>query len=225
MRAGAGTETRHIVWDWNGTLLDDNEAVVSAVNSVCAEFGRDPIDLERWRSIFSRPLLQCYERLLERPLSPADWDRLDVLYHGHYRELVHTARLADGVPEVLREWAVAGGTQSLLSMWFHDELVPLITELGLLPLFERVDGLRTDVGGGPKAEHLGRHLAEQGLPPADVVLIGDVVDDARAAEEVGAGCVLVATGVMSRAALEATGVPVFDSIPQAVERISTERAA
>lgn len=227
MRVGGGmtSAARHIVWDWNGTLLDDNDAVVSAVNAVCAEFGREHIDLEQWRSIFSRPLQQCYERLLDRPLSEADWSRLDVLYHEHYRELLHTAKLATGVPDVLREWGEAGRTQSLLSMWFHDELVPLITRLELLPLFERVDGLRTDIGGGAKAEHLRHHLAEQGLDPADVVLIGDVLDDALAAERVGTGCVLVTTGVMSRRALETAGVPVVDSIPEAVDRISTNLAA
>ncbi|MEU6127887.1 HAD family hydrolase [Saccharopolyspora sp. NPDC047091] len=227
MRVGGGADTaaRHIVWDWNGTLLDDNDAVVAAVNAVCAEFGRDPIDLEHWRSVFSRPLQQCYERLLERPLTEADWNKLDVLYHQHYRELLHTARLAPGVPDELRTWAAAGRTQSLLSMWFHDELVPLIAQLELAPLFERVDGLRTDVGGGAKAEHLERHLAAQRLHPADVVLIGDVLDDARAAEQIGTGCVLVTTGVMSRSALESAGVPVVDSIPDALELITEDLAA
>lgn len=222
---GAGTAARHIVWDWNGTLLDDNDAVVAAVNAVCAEFGRDPIDLEHWRTVFSRPLQQCYERLLERPLTEADWNKLDVLYHEHYRELLHTARLAPGVPDELHSWSAAGRTQSLLSMWFHDELVPLITELELLPLFERVDGLRTEVGGGAKAEHLDHHLTAQRLRPADVVLIGDVLDDALAAEKVGTGCVLVTTGVMSRSALEPAGVPVVDSIPDALALITDELAA
>ncbi|WP_243789183.1 HAD family hydrolase [Saccharopolyspora gloriosae] len=216
---------QHIVWDWNGTLLDDNDAVVSAVNAVCAEFGREHIDLEQWRSIFSRPLQQCYERLLDRPLTEADWNKLDVLYHEHYRELLHTAKLAAGVPDVLREWGESDRTQSLLSMWFHDELVPLITELDLLPLFERVDGLRADVGGGGKTEHLRHHLAAQDLAPADVVLIGDVLDDARAAEEVGTDCVLVTTGVMSRRSLETAGFPVVDSVPEAVARITRDLAA
>ena len=120
---------RHIVWDWNGTLLDDNDAVVAAVNEVCTAFGRDRIDLAHWRSIFSRPLAQCYERLLDRSLTEDDWARLDVLYHESYRELLHTAKLARGVPDALHEWGRDGGTQSLLSMWFHDELVPLVSEL------------------------------------------------------------------------------------------------
>ena len=31
VRTGVELRPRHIVWDWNGTILDDNDAVVSAV--------------------------------------------------------------------------------------------------------------------------------------------------------------------------------------------------
>ncbi|WP_253780428.1 HAD family hydrolase [Goodfellowiella coeruleoviolacea] len=209
---------QHIVWDWNGTLLADNDAVLAAVNRVCVDFGRagGPITLDEWRAVFSRPIVQCYERLLGRTLSTADWARLDALYHDEYRKLLHTCRLAQGVPDLLRDWRVGGRTQSLLSMWFHHELVPLVTEFGIAELFGRIDGLRASTGGGSKAEHLAEHLAEQGLKPGDVVLIGDVVDDAHAADQVGAACVLVSTGVMNRPALEATGVPVVDTLTEAV---------
>ncbi|CAM01056.1 phosphoglycolate phosphatase-like HAD superfamily hydrolase [Saccharopolyspora erythraea NRRL 2338] len=207
---------RHIVWDWNGTLLDDNHAVVSAVNEVCAAFEREHIDIDEWRAVFSRPLLQCYERLLRRSLSDEDWARIDVLYHDAYRELLHTCGLAKGVPHALEDWRETGRTQSLLSMWFHEELVALVTQLGLHGLFARMDGLRAEIGGGSKATHLERHLSELRLDPADVVLIGDVVDDAEAARHAGTSCVLVTTGVMSRSKLEGTDFPVVDSIPEAL---------
>ncbi|MER2093773.1 HAD family hydrolase [Saccharopolyspora rectivirgula] len=212
----ATEDPMHIVWDWNGTLFDDNHAVLSAVNAVCAEFGRAHIDLETWRSIYSRPLWTCYERLLGQSLSEQDWARIDQRYHEVYRELLHTCDLADGVPEVLEKWAADGRSQSLLSLWFHDELVPLVTDFGIHRLFTRVDGLREKVGGGSKAEHLKRHLQAQQLDPATVVLVGDVLDDAHAAQQVGARCVLVTTGVTGRRELEKTGFPVADSIVEAV---------
>jgi len=34
---------RHVVWDWNGTLLDDNHAVLAAVNTVCAMYETSPV--------------------------------------------------------------------------------------------------------------------------------------------------------------------------------------
>jgi phosphoglycolate phosphatase-like HAD superfamily hydrolase len=238
-----------VVWDWNGTILDDNVAVVasvnrvirdfyppspevecacvvcgppdddlvrSAVNALCAGFGREPVTLDHWRSVFSRPLLECYERLLARQLDAAAWTRVDTVYHDHYRGLLSLCRLADGVPQHLRSWRERGRTQSLLSMWYHDELVALVGEYGLTELFSRIDGLRDQAQGGSKATHLAAHLTALELDPADVVLIGDVVDDAEAAAHVGASCVLVTTGVMSRPKLESTGRPVADSITEAL---------
>jgi phosphoglycolate phosphatase-like HAD superfamily hydrolase len=207
---------RHVVWDWNGTILDDNDAVVAAVNTVCAAFGRDPIDLDHWRSIYRRPLLDCYRELLGRELSAEDWARIDRSYHAAYRELLPTTRLTPGIPDELYRWQRAGGSQSLLSMWFHDELVPLVGEHGLATLFTRIDGLRVDVGGHGKTNHLIEHLAALRVDPADVLLVGDVLDDAAAAEAAGVRCVLVTTGVTSRAALLASGVPVVDSVADAL---------
>lgn len=211
---------RHIVWDWNGTLLDDNHAVVSAVNSVCTHFDREHIDIDEWRAIFSRPLRTCYERLLRCEITEDDWSRVDELYHVAYRELLDSCGMTDGVPHVLQDWAATGGTQSLLSMWFHDELVDLVTARGLHALFDRMDGLRSSVGGGSKDVHLRAHLDAQELDPAEVVLIGDVLDDAHAAEQAGAHCVLVTTGVMDRPKLEKSGYPVADSLPEALKLLA-----
>jgi phosphoglycolate phosphatase-like HAD superfamily hydrolase len=79
-----------------------------------------------------------------------------------------------------------------------------------------VDGLRASVGGGPKAPHLQAHLAALGLTGTDCVLIGDSVDDAEAADEVGAGCVLYTGGFTAETLLRATGRPVAGTLVEAV---------
>jgi phosphoglycolate phosphatase-like HAD superfamily hydrolase len=63
-----------------------------------------------------------------------------------------------------------------------------------------------------------RHFAAlDGISPEHTVVIGDAVDDALAAAHVGAGAVLYTGGSHSRASLEAAGVPVVDSLDEAVE--------
>jgi phosphoglycolate phosphatase-like HAD superfamily hydrolase len=209
----------------NGTLLDDNHAVLTGVNTVCARSGRASVTLDEWRAIFDRPLVRSYERLLGQPLSPEEWAAVERLFHDAYRELLPSCRLANGVPDVLHQWQAIGRSQSLLSMAFHTELMELLVALGLVELFARVDGLRDAVGGGSKAGHLAQHVAALGLDPADVVLIGDVVDDALAAAHVGTACVLVSTGMMTRGALESTGALVVDSLHEALDVLSDNRVA
>jgi phosphoglycolate phosphatase-like HAD superfamily hydrolase len=214
-----GGVVRHIVWDWNGTLLDDNDAVVAAVNAVCARYDRAAISLAQWRTVFRRPISACYEELLSRPLSEADWALIDEAYHREYDNLVADLDLVRDARPALAGWRRGGGTQSLLSMWFHDDLVTLTAKLGVAEEFVRIDGLRDGVGGGSKAAYLKSHLAELDVDPADAVLIGDVADDAVAAASAGIGCVLLTTGISTPEGLAATGAPVVDSISAAVDLV------
>ncbi|QBI53704.1 HAD family hydrolase [Streptomonospora litoralis] len=206
----------HIVWDWNGTLLDDNHANMAALNRVCAEFGREPVDIDYWRGFFRRPLLGCYEDLLGRSLAEDEWARLNRVYDDRYRTELPSCTLADGVPGILADWLARGGSQSLLSMASHESLVGLVAEHSLDDHFARVDGRRFDTPDGSKSRHLAAHLAELDVDPAAVVLIGDIDDDGRAASEAGAHALLVASGMMSRERLKATGHPVLDTPRQAV---------
>lgn len=212
----ARDEITHIVWDWNGTLLDDNHANLAAVNAVCELFGREPVEMDHWRSVFRRPLIPCYEELLGRAFEDGEWERAERHYDDSYQKLLSSCELTVGVPDVLHEWSRGGGTQSLLSMAAHDHLVPLIAERGLTSHFTRVEGRRFATEHDSKAEHLVHHLRQQDIDPARVVLIGDIDDDARAAREAGARSILVTSGLMSRERLEATGSPVVDSPAAAV---------
>ncbi|MET7685449.1 HAD family hydrolase [Streptomyces sp. NPDC005423] len=206
----------HIVWDWNGTLFHDNTAIIGATNAAFAELGLAPITMEEYRALYCVPVPKFYERLMGRLPTDAEWLIMDEIFHRYYAEHRLTCGLTEGAAELLAGWRSAGGSQSLLSMYVHDELVPLVREFGIEPHFIRVDG-RTGPSGGSKAEHMVRHLsALTGVDPARTVVIGDAADDAVAALHVGARAVLYTGGSHGRASLEAVGVPVVDSLAEAV---------
>ncbi|WP_328363537.1 HAD hydrolase-like protein [Streptomyces sp. NBC_00445] len=206
----------HIVWDWNGTLFHDNEAIIGATNAAFGELGLAPITMEEYRSLYCVPVPKFYERLLGRLPAEDEWLVMDETFHRYYAEHRVTCGLTEGVAELLESWRSAGRSQSLLSMYVHDELVPLVRGFGIEPHFIRVDG-RTGPSGGSKAEHMERHVAAlAGVDPARTVVIGDAADDALAARHVGARAVLYTGGSHSRASLEETGVPVVDTLGEAV---------
>ncbi|MFI6489281.1 HAD family hydrolase [Streptomyces sp. NPDC050564] len=207
----------HIVWDWNGTLFHDNDAIIGATNAAFAELGLEPITLERYRALYCVPVPKFYERLIGRLPTDTEWQVMDETFHRYYAEHRTACELTEGVPALLTEWGAAGRSQSLLSMYGHDELVPLVRGFGIEPHFIRVDG-RTGPSGGSKAEHMVRHVgALAGVEPSRVVVIGDAADDAVAARHVGAQAILYTGGSHGRASLEEVGVPVVDSLAEAVE--------
>jgi phosphoglycolate phosphatase-like HAD superfamily hydrolase len=204
----------HLVWDWNGTLLDDLSLVVSATNVAFEAVGGRAVDADEHRARFRRPVAEFYAEMLERAIDDEEFGRLDKIFHDAYRLGLASMTLAGDAMTAIKSWP---GSQSLLSMWFHSELVPAVETYGLNGVFARVDGLRTEVGGHLKAAHLAHHLDGLGLAGGQVVLIGDSLDDAAAADSAGAGIVLYTGGFTHPDRLRASGRPVADTLVEAVE--------
>lgn len=202
----------HIIWDWNGTLLDDIDAVVEATNVVFASYDLPPIDLAAFRAGYTRPVWISYERRLGRALDDGEWERLDTAFHDAYHRLMEDCRLAADARRTLDTLAGAGHTQSLLSMWRHERLTVAVRTHGIEALFRRVDGLRPEQAGGSKADFAVRHLAALGIDPADVIMVGDSIDDALAARHAGARAVLYAGGMQARTDLDRFGAPVIERL-------------
>ena len=210
----------HVVWDWNGTLFDDVEAVVDATSEIFAPYGLGPFGIDDFRAFYTRPIWVAYERLLGRKLEDGEWERLDGAWHDSYHRLMARCGLAVDARPTIDVLAAAGHSQSLLSMWRHEQLVPTVTRLGLADAFRRVDGLvLPEQAGGHKAGLLTRHLARLGVDAANVLLIGDSADDAIAARQAGARAVLYTGGMTGRADLERLGVPVVTRLTDAVTHI------
>ena len=212
----------HVVWDWNGTLLADQQLVVDALNHVLDHQGIARMDLDTYRRWYTRPLQLFYERVFGRSIDPAEWVELDALYHEGYRTALQDVELAVDALDALYSVEAAGATQSLLSMYPHEHLVPLVDRFGLTEWFAVVDGLRGD-RGGPKAPEMAAHLEQllelTGRGVDHVIVVGDALDDAVAADHVGARCVLYDGGSHPRCELVATGLPVAATLTGALQQI------
>lgn len=213
--AAGGRPVRHIVWDWNGTLLDDLPAVVSATNDVLDAWGQPLIDLNRYREKFFRPVRAFNELLLGRPVDDEEWVRIDETFHDSYRKRLPGCALASDARVALDLVHDLGLSQSLLSMWRHEDLTEWLPFWDLDGRFSRIDGDRLR-RGETKAAALREHLRALALAPGEAVLIGDTVDDARAARSAGVSCVLVTQGsCQTSEALHAEG-PATHNLMEAV---------
>ena len=220
-----GQTAAHIVWDWNGTLLHDIHAVIGATNAAFAELGLAPITLERYRELYCVPVPKFYERLMGRLPTDAG-------VGGHGRVLP-PALLAAGTRRRSGRGRrrVAGGAEARGAQpvaVFAGAARPTSCRsygrTASLSHFVRVDG-RTGPSGGSKAEHMARHLAARWTVSRRIApsSSGTPSTTPLAAAHVGARAVLYTGGSHSRASLEEAGVPVVDSLEEAVE--AAERLA
>jgi phosphoglycolate phosphatase-like HAD superfamily hydrolase len=176
--------------------------------------------VEQYRESYRVPVIDFYEYRIGRRPDPDEWAQMDSCFHRHYTARRDSCGLTSGAEELLVEWVDGGRcSQSLLSMYGHEQLLPLVRGLGLERHFLRVQGRDGSPGVSGKADYLVRHLGElaaEQVDPARTVLIGDAVDDARAAAHAGVHAVLFTGGAHTRRELERVGVPVADTLAEAV---------
>jgi phosphoglycolate phosphatase-like HAD superfamily hydrolase len=205
---------RHVIWDWNGTLVDDLPVVVEAVNESLSGLGEGPIDADGYREHYTRPVRVFYDRLLGRAVTDGEWRQIDGTFHAAYDAGLARVPLTSDAEEAIALVAAAGNTQSILSMWWHENLVPEVARHGLDRSMVRVDG-NTKNAGETKERLLTIHLRNLGSTNGDAVMIGDALDDALAALSLGVPCVLYDGGSHHRSELEALDVPVAGSLLEA----------
>ncbi|MFL6114698.1 MAG: HAD family hydrolase [Catenulispora sp.] len=208
----------HLVWDWNGTVLNDFEIILRSTNDSFGDHGLPPITADQYRTQIKMPIRAFYADILGRDPTDEEWEALDASFHRYYVAYERQARLSDGLPDLFRDWADRGHSQSLLSMYHDDKLVPVVTHHGIAHHFTLVQGT-TPPRPARKAEHLQDHLRRLDVDPSQVVLIGDSPDDAYAAQSVGAHAILYSGGFAAAQSLAATGARIADTLIAAVEMI------
>ncbi|WP_410575712.1 HAD family hydrolase [Amycolatopsis sp. cmx-4-61] len=179
----------HLIWDWNGTLLDDRTLFVESLLGLLAEEGVVDLTPETVTARFATPLQACVENLLRRPVPPDRWPSMDARFHARYNAGRARAPLVRSARTALDRGRRLAAGQSLVSHWPHTEVVQAVAYHHLEDLFDEVRGSRS--AEAPKSVELTALMTERHLSPDETVLIGDSVNDIDSAREVGIRMVLV----------------------------------
>lgn len=206
---------KHIIWDFNGTLLNDVPLSVAADNAVFAQLGLPPITADDYRRHMTMPVRDFYAAL-GIDLSVYTYDVISRLWLEVFNAGALEAGLVPGALDAVRRLHGAGRTQSVLSASYEPSLIAQCEALGLTPFMRAIDGLE-DESAERKTAIGRRQLRRLGISGGDAVLVGDMVADAELAGELGADCVLVGWGHNSVERLLACGLPVARSVGELEE--------
>lgn len=204
----------YILWDWNGTLLDDTKAALDTLNTMLVKRARPPIEMGFYRDHFAFPVRPFYEEI-GVCLENEDWDLLAKEYHDIYAEqpkslnaqTIAALKLAKG----------SGAKQSIISALRQDLLQEITEKLGVAPFMERICGV-DNLDGKGKIDRAKELMGELKLsyPEADFVLIGDSLHDHEVAEALGIRSVLCAQGSHAGWRLRRVA-PTADTLTEAVQ--------
>jgi phosphoglycolate phosphatase len=203
---------KHIIWDWNGTLLDDACLVVDVMNGLLNKRSLPLITKEQYMEVFNFPVIDYYKRLgfdFSRERFESISEEFIEAYHGS----CYSCSLQNHARQTLHAFSEAGITQSILSA-AHQEILEYSTRYYEIEnYFIRLVGLDNHHAGG-KVENGRKWISELPYAPDEVLLIGDTTHDYEVAKVMGCSCALIANGHHKEERLKACGVPVFRSLAE-----------
>lgn len=215
------THYKHVIWDWNGTLLNDTWLCVEVLNGLLARRGREPITNEDYRQNFGFPVVHFYDYLgFETDVDSFAQISREFIddYEARWFE---ECELHPEASQVLTDLAKLGMSHSVLSAAKQEALDAGIQHFGIREHFQGLVGANNIYAEGKIAQ--GRHWIEQlSWSPEEIVLVGDTLHDFEVAEAIGTHCILMGHGHHTSERLAKTGAPVVHSLRELVQLLRDE---
>jgi len=201
---------KHIIWDWNGTLLNDVWLCVDIMSSILKENGLPGITIEQYKIVFEFPVISYYEKL--------GFDFKKTSFYEIGEQFIHTyelrrneCKLHENAKNLLSTLMDMKISQSVLSAAKHSYLEKALSDNGIAQYFLSVNGLDNHDAFG-KEEIAQQWMQNSEINPAEIVLIGDTVHDFNVAKIINVDCILIAQGHQIKEKLVNSNAVVVDSL-------------
>ncbi len=190
---------KHIIWDWNGTLVNDIDYAVATINQVLVEYALPSISREQYRDVFGFPVREYYERI-GFDFSKLSFEVVGTRFIEIYNAQAKDLNLFDGVVSTLGHLRNHGVQHAILSAGRQEHIDEMISHFGISELFHSVYGIDhhyadSKIGRGQELMHTWQ------VDPAQTLLVGDTDHDLDVGEALGIEVLLVADGHQSFARL------------------------
>ena len=207
---------KSIIWDWNGTLLNDIELCIRSINILLKNRDIPEINIKTYKEVFSFPVKDYYKTI------GFDFEKEDFSIPAHqfidlYNHGFDSCTLQKQAVEVLNYFRERGIRQFVLSAMEHNMLEKTLKLKGIADFFEGVSGLN-DHYAVSKIESGRQLISDFKIDIEEVWLIGDTIHDFEVATELGIKCVLIADGHQSVERLKQTGGIVIDDLSELITK-------
>ena len=172
-----------IIWDWNGTLLDDVEVCIRSMNKMLQSRHLPFLDLDGYKKVFTFPVMEYYTAI-GFDFNKEPWDEAALEFIELYLAALPGCGLAAGAEEALEYFRSKGYRQAIISAMQHEALLKSVDALQVSGYLDYIGGIGDHYGAG-KIENALQFFQQFRLAPRNVTLIGDTLHDAEVAGELG----------------------------------------
>lgn len=201
---------RTILWDWNGTLLNDIHHCIACMNILLQQRNLELLNKDRYLKVFTFPVKDYYSQLgFDFNKEPFEIPAEEFIVH--YIKGLKSVPLFDDAAPSLAFFRSLGIKQYIVSAMKHEALVQSVEDRAISGYFEKISGIKDNLAFG-KNEIARKLIEAEGIIPENTLFIGDTLHDAEVAAEMGIQCVLISHGHQDLQRLKENGNPVFSSL-------------
>jgi phosphoglycolate phosphatase len=209
-----------ILWDWNGTLLNDTDVCIECMNVMLKQRQYPLLTKKRYREIFAFPVKNYYKDAGFN-FNDESFDVVAIEFMDLYFAKLKDADIFPEAHEVLATFQQQKISQVLISAMEHNSLVNSVKEKGLFGYFNAIGGIQDHFAAG-KTENAKLIVKRLNLNLSKTLLIGDTLHDLEVAKELGVKCLLVANGHQSAGRLKNQNCDVVENLTMVIEKISLQ---
>lgn len=208
----------NIIWDWNGTLLNDVDMCVKCMNQLLEPRKIPLLTKEIYRDVFTFPVQNYYQKIgidfIKDPFDIIGHDFMDL-----YFEALSGCKLFAEAEEVLKHFQQLDKKQFILSAMEHESLKKSLFDYGISQYFDGVYGIDNHLAAG-KTQRAIQLMSENNIESKKTILIGDTLHDLDVGNDLNIKTLLIANGHQSKSKLNNAGILVLDSLSELLEYIS-----
>lgn len=198
----------HIIWDWNGTLMDDVEVAVASMNDLLLSHGMPTITPVAYRKLFGFPVQEFYSNLGFKFDKVSFAETCNQFMAGYERHRIAHGRLFNGADQLLNEFYKTKTSQSILSAAEQIHLNEMTDRFEISKYFHFRYGIENNQAASKVSRGI-ELLQIANMDKQKTLMIGDTDHDFEVASEMGISCLILADGHQEECRLTHLSAPIF----------------
>ena len=189
-----------VVFDWNGVLIADAQAVVDTDKWILKQYNRRPLDMRRYRETFTMPVKDYFLALgFSEEEMQREGKKIQEMFHPYYENRISNIRTRSGARKLL-EWLASRQIECvILSNHTKEGLENQLTRLNIKRYFSRVitNDMHATMQVKNKTQKMIDLVGKSQYKNDEILIIGDSPEEVEAGRASRARTVSITGGYYS----------------------------
>lgn len=203
-------EIKNILFDFNGTLVDDLDLCLDLLNEMLESCHHKSVNKDEYLEIFDFPVIEYYKKagfVFPEDNFPVLADYFIKQYSSRNKE----CPIFDNVIEILNYFKSIGKNLFIVSASEKTLLLNQLKQYKIDEYFNDVSGL-DNINATSKIESAKKFILEKKLDLSKTIFVGDTLHDFEVSKVLGVDCILISKGHQSKKRLLNSKCLVIDDI-------------